>query len=220
MNLQKSLEFMMELEVNNDRNWFKDNDQKYRIAKASFESFIDELIPPLKKMDGTIDIENSKPCMFRIFRDVRFSKNKAPYKTNFGAFIAKGGRKSNFAGYYVHLQPEQSFLGGGVYMPEAPYLKAIRTSIFKDPARFKSIISNTDFKTTFGDVYGEKLKTAPKGFPKDFPDIDLLKNKHYVVTHPVANEFWLGDDPVNAALAIFKKQFEFNQYLNEVIDRI
>ena len=220
MNLKSSMEFLMELEVNNERNWFKENEKNYREARGSFESFINELIPALKKMDESIDLEDAKSCMFRIYRDVRFSKNKDPYKTNFGAFIAKGGRKSTFAGYYVHMQPDQSFLGGGIYMPQPPYLKAIRNAIFRDAARYKAIINKAEFKSVFEGVYGEKLKTAPKGFPKDFPDIDLLRNKHYAVTHPVDNEFWIKGDPVVSAMKVFEKQFEFNQYLNEIVESV
>lgn len=220
MNLQQALEFLMELQVNNNRSWFKENEKKYKAAKANFESFIDTLIPSLKLLDDSIDVENAKACMFRIFRDVRFSKNKEPYKNNFGAFIAKGGRKSVFSGYYIHMEPESSFLGGGIYMPQAPYLLAIRTAIFKNPENYKKIIQNPAFVETFGGIFGEKLKTAPKGFPKDWPDIELIRNKHYAVSHEVANEFWVEGDPLAGALEVFQKQVAFNRYLNEIVAKV
>lgn len=219
MNLQQPLEFLMKLQVNNDRNWFKENDTLYREAKSGFENYIDQLIGEIKKMDTSVVVENAKACMFRIFRDVRFSNNKEPYKTNFGAFIARGGRKSPFAGYYVHMQPDESFLGGGIYMPQAPYLNAIRMAIFKDPETYKAIIQNPSFENTFGGIFGEKLKTAPKGFPKDWPDIELIRNKHYAVSHAVENEFWVESDPVNGAMEVFQKQYEFNQYLNRIVEK-
>jgi len=220
MELRKSLEFLMELEHNNNRNWFKENEKKYKAAKSTYEDFLNILIPRLKELDPSIDVENAKACMFRIFRDVRFSKDKEPYKKNFGAFIARGGRKSPFAGYYIHMQPEESFLGGGVYMPQGPYLSAIRKSIFNDPQGFKDIIFDTEFKNTFGEVYGEKLKTAPRGYPRDFPDIDLIRNKHYAVTHKVKNDFWLKGDPIKKAIAVFQKQYTFNEYLNRIIEKV
>ena len=219
MSLQNSLEFLMELQVNNDRNWFKENEKKYKAAKASYEEFIDQLIPELKKMDKTIDVENAKSCMFRIFRDVRFSKNKEPYKTNFGAFIAKGGRKSSFAGYYLHMQPEESFLGGGIYMPPPNILKAIRTAIFNNPSEYKSLIDAQEFSGSFDMFHGDRLKTAPKGFPKDWPDIELLRNKHYAVSHRVDNEFWVKGNPVEKAVEIFNNQYALNSYLNAIVGK-
>jgi uncharacterized protein (TIGR02453 family) len=219
MNLQQPLEFLMHLQVNNDRNWFKENEKLYQNAKTLFENYIDTLIVELKRMDDSIDVAKAKDCTFRIFRDVRFSHNKEPYKTNFGAFIARGGRKSPYAGYYIHLQPDESFLGGGIYMPQAAYLNAIRQTIFRDPESFKAIIFDPGFRSVFGEIFGEKLKTAPKGFPKDWPDIDLIRNKHYAVSHPVDNEFWVESDPVEGAMEVFQKQYEFNQYLNRIVEK-
>lgn len=220
MNLQQPLEFLMELQVNNNRNWFKENEKKYKTAKSAFESFINALIPELKQIDGGIDVENAKACMFRIFRDVRFSKNKEPYKNNFGAFIAKGGRKSVFSGYYIHMEPESSFLGGGIYMPQPPYLLAIRTAIYKDPETYKTIIQDPGFVKTFGGIFGDKLKTAPKGFPKDWPDIELIRNKHYAVSHSVDNEFWVEGDPLLGAVEVFQRQVAFNRYMNEIVEKV
>ena len=220
MELKNAFNFLIDLKHNNERNWFKENENRYKLAKNEFECYIDALIPELKRIDNSIDVELSKSCMFRIYRDVRFSKNKEPYKTNFGAFIAKGGRKSSFAGFYVHFEPDVSFLGGGIYMPPSPNLKAIRTEIFNDPDRYKAILNNKKFNSVFGGVYGEKLKSAPRGFPKDFADIELLKNKHYAVTKEVKNDFWFDNSVLKNTLKIFKIQNEFNQYLNQIINKI
>ena len=219
MNLHKSFHFLLQLRENNNRSWFQENKKLYVTAKKEFESFIDALIPFVKEVDPEIDVMSSKECLFRIYRDVRFSKNKLPYKTNFGAFIAKGGRKSPYAGYYIHLEPFESFIGGGIYMPESKYLRAIRTEIFEDSEKFKKIISDPDFLEYFNGIYGEKLKSAPRDFPKDFEDIELLKYKHYAVTHTVGNEFWMSDNLFERIIEIFKAQYPLNEFLNRVVER-
>ena len=220
MKLKRTLDFLTELEVNNNRNWFKENDSYYRGAKEIFDSFINQLIPELKNIDNSIDVTDAKSCVFRIYRDVRFSKNKDPYKTNFGAYIARGGRKSNFAGYYLHMQPDQSFLGGGVYMPQPPELKAIRNAIYQDPNALLEIINDEDFRETYPELYGEQLKSAPRGFPKDFEHLDLIRYKHYVVSHEVNNKFWTKGDPLDKTIKIFEKQRPFNAYLNNIIEKL
>ena len=119
---------------------------------------------------------NPKDCLFRIFRDVRFSKDKRPYKTNMGSFIAKGGRKSMRAGYYFHIEPDGNFAGGGIYMPPSEPLKNIRTAIFENPETFIELTETKKFKKIFTEFHGEKLKTAPKGFPREFEYINLSLN--------------------------------------------
>ena len=217
MNLQKSLNFLTELEQNNNRDWFTKNKEKYVEAKQEFEFFVELLIPKIKEIDKEIDVFHAKECLFRIYRDVRFSKDKRPYKTNFGAYIAKGGRKSQLAGYYFHLEPNASFIGGGIYMPQSKELKAIRTDIFENPAHFKEIINNKEFKKYFPEIYGEKLKTAPRGFPKDFEDIDLLRHKSYAGVHKLDNSIYKSDTIIDYFMKVFKIQYTFNQFLNETI---
>jgi len=146
---------------------------------------------------------------YQMPNDFRFSKNKEPYKTHFGAFIAKGGRKSPYAGYYIHFEPDNSFVGGGIYQPEPKLLKSIRTQIFKDVETYKDIINNAEFKKYFPEIFGEKLKTAPRGFPKDFADIDLLNNKHYAVSYGVNNSFWFNKNLIENISDIF----DFKKYI-------
>ena len=219
MDLKKPTQFLTQLRKNNNRSWFNANKAQYTEAKKEFEQFVEILIPIIKDIDPGIDVTSAKECMFRIFRDVRFSKDKLPYKTNFGAFIAKGGRKSPFAGYYIHLEPGESFVGGGVYMPESKYLKAIRTEIYENVEGYKKIINSAAFKKHFSGIYGDKLKSAPRDFPKDFEDIDLLKNKHYVVAQKVANSFWTSEKSIEELIKIFEIQFLFNQFLNRAIKK-
>lgn len=219
MDFKMIFEFLIDLQFNNNKVWFKENNDRYQLAKKGFEQFTDTLIPKLKQMDESIDITSLKECIFRIFRDVRFSKNKEPYKTNFGAFISKGGRKSPFAGYYIHIEPDKSFIGGGIYMPESNILKAIRTEIYENIDEYKGIINNSNFRKYFTEIYGDKITLAPKGFPKDFGDIDLLKNKHYAVTYPVENSFWFESAIFENLMDIFYVHYPFNKFLNRAVTK-
>ena len=220
MDLQATFQFLIDLKFNNTRAWFNEHKDRYLSAKNDFDQFIEALIPQLKQQDSSIDVSTAKECVFRIYRDARFSKNKEPYKTNFGAFISKGGRKSPYAGYYIHFEPDNSFIGGGIYMPQAPVLKSIRTSIFEDSEAYKKIIHNKQFTQRFPEIYGQALKMAPKGFPKDYEDIDLLKNKHYAVTHAINNDFWFDENTSKNILDTFKTQYKFNQFLNIAVDAV
>lgn len=217
MDLHGTVGFLEKLKANNKREWFQANKSLYDDARGEFEQFIAVLIPVVREIDPDVDVVSPKECLFRIFRDVRFSKDKSPYKTNFGAFIAKGGRKSPYAGYYVHIEPGASFVGGGAYMPESQYLKAIRTEIFENVDEYKAIVEGAEFRKFFGGMFGEKLKTAPKGFPKEFSDIDLLKNKHYAVAHRVEDDFWFSDTLVEDVAEMFRVQYVLNRFLNNAI---
>lgn len=217
MNAKNILNFLAELQANNNRNWFKQNEDRYLQAKEDFETFVNNMISEIQKFDKDIGTPVAKDCIFRLFRDVRFSKNKDPYKTNFGAFIANGGRKSHSAGYYMHIQPGHSFIGGGIYMPEPKILLSIRKEIFKHTNPFKKIIAEKTFQKYFGEIHGEKLKLPPKGFPKEFEDIELLKHKHYTVLHPVKDHFWISKNAISKTTEIFKIQYPFNRFLNKAL---
>lgn len=219
MNFKEAFHFLSDLRQNNNREWFAENNKRYQKVKREFTQFIDDLIPVIKQFESDIDV-TAKDCVFRIFRDVRFSKNKAPYKTNLGAFIAKGGRKSPYAGYYLHIEPGGSFLGGGIYMPESAVLKAIRTGIFENTEEFRSIIHDPAFREYFDGIYGETLVNPPRGFPKDFPDVDLLKHKHYAVTHPVNDSFWNSKHIFDDLARIYRIQYPFNRFLNRAVERV
>ncbi len=220
MNFRTIYEFLIDLQINNNREWFNNNKQRYLEAKELFDTFVDRLIQGLKTIDNSIDVENAKDCVFRIYRDTRFSKNKAPYKENFGASIARGGRKSPFAGYYIHIEPDRSFVGGGIYHPDSRVLKALRQHIFEHSEMFKNIINDNSFKVYFPKIYGDKLKMAPKGFSKDFSDIDLLKHKDYAVIHQLDNDFFLQDDVLKQVLKIYEIQKPFNVFLNESLGKM
>ncbi len=217
MNMEVVLNFLEALKNNNNKEWFDKNREVYKKAKTVFDSFVNILILEAKKVDKSIDITEPKESVFRIFRDVRFSKNKSPYKTNFGAYIKRGGRKSIYPGYYIHIEPGDSFIAGGIYMPEPGVLKAVRERIFEYTDEFKAILNSAEFKKHFDGMYDEKLKNSPRGFPKDFPDVELLKYKHYIVSEPVKDKFWLSPNVIKNIKGIFKAQYPFNQFINKAI---
>ncbi len=218
MTLHEILDYFKDLQENNQRDWFKQHEARYKDAKSSFEVFVDILINEIRGFDPEIGALEAKQCTFRIYRDVRFSKNKEPYKTHFGAYIAKGGHKSPYAGYYIHMEPGSSFVGGGLHMPQPNILKAVRKQIFADPNEFLQLINEKSFKAMYPEIYGEKLKTAPQGYPKDFEHIDLLNHKHYSIVSPLDENIWQNPELVTKITEAFKVQYNFNQYLNEIVN--
>jgi uncharacterized protein (TIGR02453 family) len=215
--IQKStLDFLKKLKKNNNREWFNSHKNLFENAKQDFEYFIGELIQRIIDFNPTLIGLQPKECLFRIYKDVRFSKDKKPYKLNFGASIGIGGRNSGMAGYYFHVQPgNQSFLAGGLYMPSADKLKAIRKKIVKDRA-FYEIIDNKTFKKYFKDMWGDKLKTAPQGYPKDHPDIELLKLKHYLVYSDLTDEQILSKNILDYSAKVYEAMSPLIHYLNDL----
>lgn len=212
------LNFLEELKENNNRDWFTKNKNQFITVKQEFEIQVEILIREIAKFDKDIGALQAKDCIFRIYRDVRFSKDKSPYKTNFGAFMVPGGKKSGNAGYYIHIDPGTSFLAGGVHLPPSDILKKIRLSIFEHTDEFKSILNSSGFKQTYGNINGDKLKTAPKGFPKEFPDIDLIQFKSYTVVKEVSKSELLKDNFLTQAAKTFKILSPYNQFLNHAIN--
>ncbi len=220
MKLTHILPFLKELSKNNNREWFADNKNLYQESKEEFDLFVDKLIPKLKLIDNEIDVTSAKECTFRIYKDVRFSKNKLPYKTNFGAYISKGGKKSDYAGYYIHIDSEKSFVGGGIYMPQTNILKAIRTEIMYNSEKLRSITKKHNFIKTFKEIKGEKLKTAPRGYPKDHKDIDLLRFKSFFVSHDLTKEQILSEKLTSEIIKTCETMRPFNVYFNQIIENI
>lgn len=179
-----TLKFLKNLKKNNNKPWFDVHRNEYEAAKNDFEQFIQSVIDKHGKNDGDIKELIAKKCMFRINRDIRFSKDKSPYKTNFGASMDKGGKKSGLAGYYFHLEPGKSFLGGGLWMPQPEALKKVRQEIDYCFDEFQKIMSGKKFKTVFGELYtgeGVQLAKVPQGFEKESPAAPFLKFKSWLV---------------------------------------
>ena len=174
------LKFLEELSRNNNREWFQSNKKWYEESRNKFLFLTEVIINEIRKFDPEVPALLPKDCMFRIYRDVRFSNDKRPYKTNFGSFIAKGGRKSIYAGYYFHIEPNESFLAGGIYMPPKESLKAVRNYIAEHGEEFIEIMNESNFKKTLSEMYDDRLKTAPKGYPADHKYIHLLRYKSFI----------------------------------------
>jgi uncharacterized protein (TIGR02453 family) len=168
----KIIPFLNELAQHNHKSWFDENRNSYQEARAELLDFVENLLKQLSKANPWMLALKPNTCLFRINRDVRFSKNKNPYKTHAGIYMAPGGRNSGNAGFYIHIEPSKSFIGGGVYGPEPNVLKAIRREIYFNAAAFKQIVLNEGFQKTFGQLMDERLKRPPKGFPADFTDME------------------------------------------------
>ena len=211
-----TIKFLSELKENNYREWFLTNKASYAEAKKNFEVFVQQIIDNIVEFDPIMKGLEVKNCVFRINRDVRFSNDKSPYKSNFGAFIVRGGKKNGdkFAGYYLHIEPGNSFIAGGAYMPPSPWLSAIREKIDQEPEEFKRIINHKEFIKYFGKIDGEKLKNPPKGYSSDNPNIEMLKFKSYLAMNEVADKTVLSDDYSLHVIAVFKAMKPLNDFLN------
>lgn len=212
------LKFLKELKVNNNRDWFNENRSKYEEARGQMVTFIDQLLLKLREIDPSIGPLSSKDTLFRIYRDVRFSKNKSPYKTNFGSFMVKGGRKSNLAGYYIHFDPDGCFVGGGRHRPIGEDLKNIRSEIYYNYPEFVKIISKKKFRETFGELSGEKLTRPPQGFPKDFEGLEMIKLKEFTVFQRFGEKEIVKPGFLEYILGIYKTMKPFNDFLNKALD--
>ena len=215
--LKPTLNFLLALRDNNNKPWFQAHRAEYEVARQAFEDFVDDFIQEFRSIE---DFENlsAKDCVFRIYRDVRFSKDKQPYKPNMGASIALGGKHSLRAPYYVHVEPAgNSFLGGGVYMPTPDQLAAVRRAIDRNPSGLKAAINNKSFKKHFGTLSGEKLKTPPRGYPADHPDIELLKYKHFITGHNLSDKEVLSPRLMAQTVEAFTAMKPLLDWLNDAV---
>ncbi len=221
--LQKStLSFLKELKKNNTKEWFDTNRKKYEAAKADFAALTNAVIKDLGKKDPFIASLQAKDCTFRINRDVRFSKNKDPYKTNMGMYLSRGGKKSLFSGYYFHLEPGgNSFMGGGLYMPEPDVIKKVRQEIDYNWDEFNNIISQKKFKATYGDLQREEgmvLSREPKGYEKDNPAIEYIKLKSWVATTPITDQLLTSENLVKEITVAFTTLQPMIEFLNKAVE--
>ncbi|HEX6127261.1 MAG TPA: DUF2461 domain-containing protein [Pyrinomonadaceae bacterium] len=179
---KETVEFLKKLDKNNNRDWFNVNKSGFIAANDNVIAITGDLINRIAKFDPSVAGLDPKACVFRIYRDVRFSKDKSPYKTNLGAFIAPGGRKAMSPGYYFHIQPRAFFAAAGKHMPDAGELLKIRNAIASNTKEFLKIVEGRAFKDRFGDLDGDRLSRPPKGFPADHPAIEFLKLKSFTVS--------------------------------------
>lgn len=217
--MKKIYDFLIDLKANNNKEWFNANRNRYDDARKNMLAFTEVLINEIRSFDNNMPLVDPKSCIFRIFRDVRFSNDKTPYKTNFGTYIASGGKKSIMAGYYFHLEPDNCFVGGGCYMPQSEQLKAIRDAIYQSPEDYMDIINSTEFKTTFGDVWGDKVKTYPRGYDKDWEHIDLIRNRSYTAIAPLKASSLDSPELLNETVSVLKTLYPLNRFLNDALNQ-
>lgn len=216
-----TLNFLKELKKHNNKEWFETNRSKYENAKSDFENFVSEVLEKMRGTDPSIADLKPKDCTFRINRDVRFSKNKAPYKSNMAMYITKGGKKTSHAGYYLHCEPGASFLAGGLWMPMAPELKKIRQEIDYNWEELGSILSAKKFKQAFGDL--EKtaetsLIRPPKGYDENNAAIEYLKLKSFIATVKLEDTDFTGKDLVKKVINHFETLRPLIDFLNRALD--
>ena len=218
MNIPIIFQFLKELSLNNNREWFNDHKDDYLKAQAEFENLLTAIIQRISLFDDEIVGIQAKDCTYRIYRDVRFSQDKSPYKLHFGGYINGKGKKSEHCGYYVHLQLGYCLLAGGSLCPPPDILKALRQSVYDNIDEYRSIVEDPAFKKYFP-VIGEKfLKTASFGFPKDFKYIDYLKPKEFICSYQVPDEFFLDEKMLDNVADAFKQLKRFSDFTNYTID--
>ena len=222
MMIQKeTIKFLAALKNNNSKEWFDANRKTYETAKQDFTGFVGGIITEFGKKDESIAHLQPKDCMFRINRDVRFSKDKSPYKTNMGASFSKGGKKTMLAGYYFHLEPGSSFMGGGIYMPDAEITKKIRQEIDYNFEEFKKIIQNKKFVAQYGGLTINEefsLTREPKGYEKVNPAIEYIKLKSWIASYAIPDELLTDKTVLSKVVAAFEALHPLMNFLNKAIE--
>jgi uncharacterized protein (TIGR02453 family) len=218
----KTLQFLTKLKKNNSREWFNQHRDDYDAAKENFVELVNQILANCSQFDEELSVLTYKDCIFRINRDVRFSKNKDPYKNNMAAYFVKGGKKSWLAGYYFHCEPGgKSFIGGGLYGGEPDQIKKVRQEIDYNWEEFKGILENKTFKKIFGDLSKEEgmsLIREPKGYEKDNPAIDYIKLKNFIVSVPVTDQELTDKKLIKKIITCFAAMQPLLRFLNRAME--
>jgi uncharacterized protein (TIGR02453 family) len=218
---QTTLQFLKDIKKNNRKEWLDANRAKFENAKNDFENFTGNVIKKLGRIDESIVHLQPKECTFRQNRDVRFSKDKSPYKVNMGMYISKGGKKGFQPGYYLHLEPGKSLVAGGLWMPMAPELKKVRQEIDYNLENFRKIIGNKKFKTVFGglDMSAEyTLSRPPKGYEADNPAIEFLKFKSFIASKKLEDKELTSPDALKKVVGYFETLKPLIDFLNQAVE--
>jgi len=221
MMMKKTVQFLNSLSRNNNRVWFEEHRDEYQEAKAEFEAFLFRLIPVVNALDPSVGMPEVKDCTYRIYRDIRFSGDKTPYKQHMGAYIAKGGKNSAYAGYYLHVEPaSDSFCSGGIYCPEKSILRALREEIDDSWEEFDHLVHDADFISRYQWFASRSLKTVPKGFSKDSPAREWLRQSDYCYFAPLSEEQLLSPGLMDLVAERFKGMVPMNTFFNRVLRSI
>ncbi|MEG2514101.1 MAG: DUF2461 domain-containing protein [Bacteroidaceae bacterium] len=218
MNVSIIFQFLDQLVANNNREWFNEHKEAYREAQLQFELLLTAVIDRISTFDESVKGIQAKDCIYRIYRDTRFSPDKTPYKNHFGGYINAKGKKSTHCGYYLHIQNGNCVLAGGSLCYPTDILKALRTAVYDNIDEYRGIVEDASFKRFFPVIGETFLKTAPKGFPKDFAYIDYLKCKEYTCTHYVPNDFFFAPDFMDRTEEVFRQLKRFADFTNFTID--
>jgi len=214
------LTFLKELAIHNSKEWMDENKKSYQDTKAEFLEDVAVILKGVSEWEPEMLVFKPKDCVFRQNRDVRFSANKMPYKTNFAAYFSPKGKKSEGPGYYLHLSPGSSFIGGGIYNPMSETLKKIRTEIDYSGGELEKIESNKEFQSFFGKIDGEKLKTSPRDYDSDHQYIDYLRLKSFTVHSPLSDKDIESGNFINLALDGFRKLKPLQDFLSKAIEEV
>jgi len=212
---KSNYEFLKKLKQNNNRDWFNTHKDEYLKQHQNTIDFADAVLHEMNKIDN-IETPTGKKSLYRIYRDVRFSKDKSPYKINWSGGL-KRATSALRGGYYFHLQPGNTMVGGGFWGPNKDDLQRIREDIAYDANPLRKIINSKSFKETFGTLDGEQLKTCPKGFDKEHPDVDLLRYKQFIISKNFTDNEALSPDFYKKVSDTFKKMRPFFDYMSESV---
>lgn len=219
--IKNIISFLRSLRRHNDRAWFNENKAKYLDIKDSVDILASRLIAGIADFDPDASRLRPSDCTYRIYRDTRFSTDKTPYKTHIGIFINPPyGKKSPRCGYYLHLEPDNCLVAGGAWCPEGPVLKAIRQDIFDNIDEYLELINAPEFRKYYTQMGDNLLKTAPKGFPKDWEYIDLLKPRDFTAFSPLTADDLDAPDFAERVLSRMKAVKPLNDFLNYTIDEV
>lgn len=213
---QHTLQFLNNIAENNNREWFHANKKDYELVKIEFESFCSEILTGLSKFQEDLHNTTAKSCILRINRDIRFSLDKSPYKQYLGAGFGPGGKSSGKVDFYLQIQPNESFLGGGMWSPTSIQLANFRQEIDYNPSNLKKIIEKEDFVKYFNEIHGEKVKNAPKRYSTDHPNIDLLSYKQLFFVHKYSDEKVLKKDFYETVIEGCQLLKPYLDYLNKI----
>ncbi|MEM7369605.1 MAG: DUF2461 domain-containing protein [Bacteroidota bacterium] len=210
-----TFDFLNDLKANNTREWFQDHKARYEAAYANVIDFADGLLDKMNEHDHLVPM-TAKKSLFRIYRDVRFSKDKSPYKNHWGGRMKRATEELR-GGYYYHIEPGNSFVAGGFWAPDKEDLKRIRDEFAADADPIRAITADPDFVKMFGQLKGDAVKTAPKGFSKEHPNIDLIRMKQFIVTREFSDESVLQDSYVDEVVNTFLAMRPYFDYMSEVL---
>ena len=211
-------DFLKKLAANNNREWFKAHRETYDAVVSEVEALASILIARISFFEPGVMRLEPKHCMYRIYRDIRFSKDKSPYKNHIGIFVNPKGKKSLHCGYYLHFEPGNCMIAGGGWCPTTEMLRALRQSIVDNIDEFKDIVTDPTFRDNFPTIGMERLKTAPKGFPKDFPYMEYLQPKDYIIWRSVPDSFFSEPDFIDQTVKAFEAMKPYHDFLNYTID--